>query len=215
MNSQGKGKMSDSKSNYQSMESVASRLEREEAIAALNKRRQGISLSRREIGAIRRYEKQREEEIRHQVLSNIPQKSLADMLGTSRKVLIEWEGEGLPRNSDRTYNLYSVLSWVKTRWACGSKDGEKNSPALERYRLAKAQEAEFDLKIKKGEFIDRDEVERGQIARIMAVKQVMFALPRSVAPYLAMVTDARKIEEYLTEKMRYICNRFAGVNDDE
>lgn len=117
-------------------ESVAQRLEREEAIAALNKRRQGEKLTRAEITAIRKFEEKRDEELRHRILSSLSQKTLVDILGTSRKVLLEWESEGLPLNSDRTYNLYSVLPWLKTRWYQGTKEA-KDSPALERYRLLK------------------------------------------------------------------------------
>jgi len=190
-------------------ESVAQRLEREEAIAALNKRRQGEKLTRAEITAIRKFEEKRDEELRHRILSSLSQKTLVDILGTSRKVLLEWESEGLPRNSDRTYNLYSVLPWLKTRWYQGTKEA-KDSPALERYRLAKARMAEVELAERRGKLIDIESVERGRVERIHMVKRIMFSIPNSASPVLATMSEPREIHKYLNDIMIEICETFAG-----
>lgn len=193
----------------QQQESIAQRLEREEAISALNKRRQGEKLTRAEITVIRKFEEKRDEELRNRMLSTLPQKTLVDILGTSRKVLLQWESEGLPRNSDRTYNLYSVLPWLKTRWYQSTKE-DKNSPALKRYRLAKARMAEVELAEKRGKLIDLEEVKRGRIERIHMVKRILFSIPHSAAPILATMNEPREIDKYLNDTMIEVCETFAG-----
>ena len=175
-------------------DSIADNLEREEAIAALNKRRNGAKLSKREISSIRKFEKKREEENQLKVLTAIPQKTLVELLGTSRKILREWEANGLPRKADRNYDLFAVLSWLKDRWTKkGKEPSDKESPALERYRLAKAKHAELELAKLSGDLLDRQEVEKGQVERIMAVKSAMFRVPGQAAPVLSSMTDPREI----------------------
>jgi|GEM_PF-3349897 DNA-binding transcriptional regulator YiaG len=197
-------------------ESISTRLEREEAIAALNKRRQGFSLSQREIAAIRKYEQHREDQTQERILSSIPQKTLTNLLSTTRKMLMEWESQGLPRNPDNTYNLYIIIPWLKSRWL--SKNNPKNenySPALERFRLAKAMKAELEYEILKGKYMRKDVADRDTIERILAMKDVMFRIPRLASPLLAPLTDQKQIEQLLKEFMREICNAFARCNDDE
>ncbi len=195
-------------------DSIADNLEREEAIAALNKRRTGEKLSNKDISAIRKFERKRENENQLKVLTAIPQKMLVELLGTSRKILCEWEAEGLPRNPDRNYNLFAVLAWLKDRWIRKSKEqSDRESPALERYRLAKAQQAELELDRLKGNLLDAEEVNRGRVERIMAVKSAMFRVPGQTAPLLASMTDPREIQSYLYDIMCDICNTFAGVKD--
>jgi hypothetical protein len=85
-------------------------------------------------------------------------------------VLIGWTPRGLrdssaPRNPDGTYDGPGLVKWMLERAAGVSKDVDPflngaDSPALERYRTAKAIEAERRNARESGEVLDATEVER-------------------------------------------------------
>ena len=63
----------------------------------------------------------------------------------------------------------------------------------------------------KGDLLDREEVEQGRIARILAFKQVLLYLPSCISPTLAYMTDSREIDDYLMERFREVLEVYAGV----
>ncbi|MDD5487244.1 MAG: hypothetical protein PHW65_06800, partial [Dehalococcoidales bacterium] len=61
-----------------------------------------------------------------------------------------------------------------------------------------------------GELVSSEEVERGRISRIIAVKRAFLALPTRLAPVLSM-QEPREIEVILYEAISEIIDEFAGV----
>jgi hypothetical protein len=59
-----------------------------------------------------------------------------------------------------------------------------------------------------GKLISVEEVEAGKVARIMAVRRTLLAIPRAVAPQLVDM-EAREIEALLMERMREVCIPFS------
>ena len=57
--------------------------------------------------------------------------------------------------------------------------------------------------------LDKEEVEKGRIARILAVKRAFLALPQAIAPILAGKV-AGEIQASLTNRIREIIGQFAG-----
>jgi len=106
---------------------------------------------------------------------SMTQTKLAEALGKHRSTIDRWRKAGLPANPDgKTHNLSAVVDWLIGREresviADQAMAGTADSPALERYRMARAAMAEMDLKIKEGELIPVDEVHRQWALRIAEV----------------------------------------------
>ena len=90
----------------------------------------------------------------------------------------------------------------------------QNSQKDEEYRKRKAQLMELQYKEAVGDLLPKEEVEKGQVARIMAVKRAFLALPRSAAPQLVGL-EPREIEAFLTERVRDIITRFAELGNEK
>jgi phage terminase Nu1 subunit (DNA packaging protein) len=92
------------------------------------------------------------------------QSEVAEFFNVSVDTVKNWAKQKMP-GKPRAYRLDHIAIWLRTEGP-GSKankiqsddpllaDGD--SPALERYRLAKAKHAELDLEQRKGELIDKE-----------------------------------------------------------
>lgn len=133
--------------------------------------------------------------------------------GKTKRTVENWKTDGMPVRDDGMYDLVKIAEWYFRRLferKFANKKDEKESLEIDLKRI-KVAEADLKLKERRGELIPHEEVKQQRIERIMAVKRVMFAVPRQVAAVLAVMSDPREIEAYMTEKMRDICNTFAGV----
>jgi phage terminase Nu1 subunit (DNA packaging protein) len=91
------------------------------------------------------------------------QSEVAEFFDVSVDTVKNWAKQRMP-GKPRAYRLDKIAIWLRTEGP-GSKAirladdpllAEGDSPALERYRLAKAKHAELDLEHRRGELIDRD-----------------------------------------------------------
>ena len=109
--------------------SAADAAERQAILDILNKRRNNLKLTARELAALRRYETRREADQRAQHLANVPQETLINLLQSTRRTVLKWENANMPgvRMDGRSkyYNLYRVLPWLKERWLEYGKATEK------------------------------------------------------------------------------------------
>ncbi|MCO6438171.1 MAG: hypothetical protein J5J06_13840 [Phycisphaerae bacterium] len=135
-------------------------------------------LTRQERDALRRHEKAKEERLRWQHYSSIPQKHWRQMSGRQTKILNEQaERYGIPfggRFIDLpkvVRALHDFLAANKYRLASESDDMLQggSSPALERYRTERAELARLDRLERQRQLLPRDEVREalGQIASIL------------------------------------------------
>ena len=157
---------------------VAERLEKETATRAYRKVMAGESVTAVERSALKRYEKQQEEERRWQYYESIPQKHWREMSGRQTKVLHEQaEKYGIPFG-EKTINLPRVVRSLHDFLAANARrlsedddllDAAISSPALERYREERAILAKLDRLEREGQLIPRDEIRLGlgQIAAIL------------------------------------------------
>ena len=157
---------------------VAERLEKETATRAYRKVMAGESVTAEERSALKRYEKQQEEERRWQYYESIPQKHWREMSGRQTKVLHEQaEKYGIPFG-EKTINLPRVVRSLHDFLAANARrlsedddllDAAISSPALERYREERAILAKLDRLEREGQLIPRDEIRLGlgQIAAIL------------------------------------------------
>jgi phage terminase Nu1 subunit (DNA packaging protein) len=88
---------------------------------------------------------------------------VAELCGVEKSTVDRWAGSGMPWRNGR-YDVAEIIQWLRAdgpwrpKAALPVSDdpllGAGDSPALERYRLAKAQHAELDLELRKGELIE-------------------------------------------------------------
>jgi len=91
------------------------------------------------------------------------QGEVAEFFGVSVDTVKNWAKQRMP-GKPRAYRLDKIAIWLRTEGPGSSRIkneddpllAEGDSPALERYRLAKAKHAELDLESRKGELIDRE-----------------------------------------------------------
>ena len=92
------------------------------------------------------------------------QDEVSVFFGVSIDSVKNWAKQGMPGQRG-SWRLDLIAKWLRTdgpwkRWDAPTDAdpllGEGDSPALERYRLAKAKLAELDLETRKGELIERD-----------------------------------------------------------
>ncbi|MBN2120689.1 MAG: hypothetical protein JW734_06510 [Candidatus Omnitrophica bacterium] len=139
------------------------------------------------------------------------QEEVGQALHVSARTVRNWVKEGLPKTPEGYYSLLEILAWQAVKDKKGAAGDEKEKQFWEiEYRKYKAKLAELELKKAYGLVLDKEEVEKGQVARILAVKQTMFAVPRTAAPVIAPMDNPREIEAYLRGLMRYICEQFAS-----
>ena len=91
------------------------------------------------------------------------QVELSEFFGVGIDTVKNWAKQGMP-GTRGSYRLDLVAQWLRRdgpwqRWDRGSESAdpllaEGDSPALERYRLAKAKLAELDLENRKGDLIE-------------------------------------------------------------
>ncbi|MCA9016785.1 MAG: hypothetical protein KDA77_15740 [Planctomycetaceae bacterium] len=160
---------------------LSQQLDREMASRAYRKVTNGETPTVQERSALKRYEKEQEEQRRWQYYGSIPQKHWRQMSGRQTKVLHEQaERYGIPF-AGRTINLNDVVRALHDFLAAnarrlGENDSEDDllysssgSPALERYREERAKLAKLDRLERESTLVPRDEIRTGlvQIAGIL------------------------------------------------
>lgn len=160
---------------------LSQQMDREMAARAYRKVTSGETPTVQERSALKRYEKEQEEQRRWQYYASIPQKHWRQMSGRQTKVLHEQaERYGIPF-AGRTINLNDVVRALHDFLAAnarrlGGTDSDDDllfsssgSPALERYREERAKLARLDRLERESTLVSRDEIRTGlaQIAGIL------------------------------------------------
>jgi len=116
----------------------------------------------------------------------------------------------MPVTSEGNYDLMDIKAWRMTRQRYRNLgETEKDKWDIE-YRKNKALLMKIEYEKTLGQFISREEVQKGRIARILAVKRSFLALPTRLAGVLAM-KEPPEIETILYESICEIIDEFAGV----
>jgi len=121
-------------------------------------------------------------------LLRLGQKELCDLMSISRVTINEWEKrQGLPRNTDKTYDLKQVIDWYGG--FCQRRGSARIEPA-DKLRDLKAEKMLVELAERKGELLSREEVVAGLIARL---QQIVGAFKYSRRE-LAMMVHGQTVE---------------------
>lgn len=138
---------------------------------------------------------------------------VARVMGVSYRTVQRWKQDGMPTTQDGFYDLDQIKEWHAAR---SDKDEIQESKEYweERISSYKASLLELDVKKATGELISKEEVEKGRIDRIIAVKRTFLALPTTLAPALSM-REPREVEAILYEAITEIIDEFSGVINEE
>ncbi len=168
----------------------------------IEKLHSGTPLTKPEIRELEEFEKEPED---HAVVKTA--EAVAQVMDVSERTIYRWRNEGMPVTKDGYYDLEKIRMWFEERERSGVTEGKAFWE--EKIRKYRASLLELDLKKAIGELISSEEVERGRIARIIAVKRTFLSLPTRIAPVLSM-KEPREIESILYEAIAEVIDEFAG-----
>lgn len=142
----------------------------------------------------------------------------AGFLGKDIRTLQRWISEGCPGRLRGWYDGEAIQQWGQENKGDprgpngGTEDGEgvglRLKRAQAREREARAELAELQLKIERGELVNKDEIKEWDLARIAVVKRGLLSMPRSIARSLIGLSD-REIEHALMRRARDLLERFS------
>ena len=150
--------------------------------------------------------------------------AVADHFGVKRRTVQRWAKDPtFPRFPGRRFDLVQIQIWLDLR------DGRPSTPPAsgpgprqpelteergknfqdERLKRHKADLAEIEVKQRRGELVKRLEVQQLFIARIMAVKQGLLNLSRSLPPLLIHCQTEREMEILIARVVRELLEEFS------
>jgi len=136
-------------------------------------------------------------------------REVSKVMDVTLRTVQRWKDEGMPTTAEGYYDLEEIKVWYeKTR-----KHKKSEGREFWEERIKKHQASLLELKLKKEteELVAKEEVERIQVAQVMALKRSLLAIPRRLAPILAGTNDPRECEAILEEDIGEIIDEFAGV----
>jgi phage terminase Nu1 subunit (DNA packaging protein) len=152
-------------------------------------------------------------------------KAVAEHFGKSLRQVQRWVRDpSFPRLSGRRFDLHQIQAWLDHRDGrpAGGKalgEGHAQQPELPvqrgkdfedaRMKKARADLLELDLRQRRGELVERTEVEQLFVVRIMAVKQGLLNLARSLPPQLIHCLDERDMEEIIMQSVRTLLDDYS------
>lgn len=156
--------------------------------------------------------------------------AVAEHFRKSVRQVRNWRREGMPVLSGDRYDLVQIESWrAQKKGGRGPAAPDGRQPALVRegdkdYQDMRAKRAMADLreleyKLRRGEVVERKEVEQLFVSRIMAVKQGLLNLSRSLPPQLSHCQEEREMEILIARAVRELLDDFsrplpAGLGPD-
>lgn len=132
---------------------------------------------------------------------------LAAMLKVQPRTVDFWIRAGMPKAPQGWYVVSEVQEWRKKRLENQRPRG-RSVEADERLKEARASREEILLAQLRAGLISREEVDRRDVAKIMALKRHLQALPRTAAPVVSGM-EPREAEAWLEEYLRRCIESFA------
>ena len=131
---------------------------------------------------------------------------VAKVMDVAYRTVQRWKKDGMPTTKEGFYDLDEIKVWHEQRNLDQAEDRAYWNTKILKH---KATLLEMEVKKATSELMPREEVERGRIARIIAVKRSFLALPTRMAPVLAM-KEPREIEAELYQAIIEIIEEFAS-----
>ena len=110
---------------------------------------------------------------------NLKTSELARAFGVSRSTPFQWHRRGCPQNSDGTWSLPEVIAW---HMSCERDRANRADPDdnLDRWRGARADLAEIELRQKRGGLVDMELVLRTWQKHVTDARTILQTVPSSI-----------------------------------
>ena len=144
--------------------------------------------------------------------NNLSAIQMGHIVGKDRKTIGRWTKNGMPRNKDGTYDAPACVAWLVEREKDSAVGDQAmsggDSPALERYRLARAESAELDVRSKRGALISSEAVFQEWSERLALVRSMLTTWSAKMPPLLFNKTPD-EMQSIIFEAVEYIWVAFA------
>jgi len=137
------------------------------------------------------------------------QKEAAQYASVNTRTIRRWIKNGMPRTEQGFYIKGMLDFYKKNEGTAPDEDRLRQQKAEASLKETKSQLAELELKFKQGEFLNRADYEKQQVAKVIAVKRALLGMGRKLAPRLAKLRNTRKVQAIINEEVRNIIERFA------
>lgn len=155
--------------------------------------------------------------------------AVAQHFGVTKRSVYRWLREGMPRLSQKRFDLLQIQEWLERRKGIirpgpepgrGYHDPRQLSFADqaaasgksfhdERLKKAKADLAEMEVKQRRGELVAKKDIYHHFVGRITVVKQGLLSLARSLPPRLIHCKTEREMEVIITMAVRELLENFS------
>jgi phage terminase Nu1 subunit (DNA packaging protein) len=132
---------------------------------------------------------------------------LSKAIGSTPQAIGQWMSKGCPRNPDTTLDLAHVVQW-RLQSAMASAN---NAGAQERYRAAKADQAELALAKERGQVIPTTEMNRivGQSCQML--RNICGEMNDTLPDKLIGLPDVRAIGSTLHSELQRLQSEFSAA----
>jgi len=139
-----------------------------------------------------------------------------EVIGVSRMSVTNFMDAGMPKLARGTYDVRAVVQWYVARKQeefdkrianLGSEEAET------RYRLAKAESAELDLAVKRGQLVPVDKVLSMWETHIGSAKAKLMAIPSRMATLVLAAQSKQEVQALLEEVQREGLNELATIHN--
>jgi len=149
------------------------------------------------------------------------QKEAASALGVSPRTIRNWKHEGrYPARQDGAYDLEAIRAW-RVEVEAGKAEGDTGESWKEQDAKWKARCRELtaalktmDLRVRRGELIERGAVVRKNVAQIVAMKRVLLGMGRKLAARLEG-QPRLVIQQAIDEEVRRAIGLLRGPQVDD
>jgi phage terminase Nu1 subunit (DNA packaging protein) len=141
-------------------------------------------------------------------------REVAEVFGVNTRTVQTWKNDGMPAEDDGTYNLVKIQEWKHNKDGPGRKTGNKKNGSEndyeDRYRKAKAEQAELDLDERKGLLLKAEDVRAAAFNKGKFVKTSLMNLPNKFASVLAAEKDPAAVKKILKSEVQRILGELAS-----
>lgn len=139
------------------------------------------------------------------------QEAAALYVGRNARTIRRWEKEGMftaVKNGRKVYVKSQLKLFAENEGKKPTKARSRRDEGEASLKETRAELAKLELHEKQGRFILKEESERVNIQKILAVKRALLGQGRKLALQLAAMIDPRKIQELIDRENRQIIEGF-------
>ena len=138
------------------------------------------------------------------------QAAAAKYAGVDDRTIRRWVKNKMPRTGEGHY-IKSMLDFYKSNSGSQTTDAKKRGGEAEaNLKETKSQLLSIELKLKQGQLVPIEDLEKQRITRITVVRRALMNVGRKLAPQLAVLKEPRLIQAKIDSEMEDIVNTFAG-----